>query len=312
LSSVSTEGQPIIVTGAAGFIGAAVARKLAASGRRVIGTDVVAPADPHDGGFAFVRADARDLLRLTALVKDGCDGIIHCGGISGPMLAQDNPGEIFDINIRGTWLLLDLVRCFNLRRFVLCSSVSAYGDTVASKGVTEQEPLKASTAYGSSKASSDLLLQTYVRRYGVSAVCLRLGWVYGPRRRTDGILRPMIRSAIDGPAFNLEQGADHLLQYVHVDDVVAAVTAAYDAPRLKEVAYNVNGGEALTLGAIATSVRAVLPAAQISIRAGMLAETDIQGPMSLRAAAEDLSWQPQIGLTDGLRDYARWLATHSV
>ena len=310
MSSTTREALPVIVTGVAGFIGHAVAEKLCTAGRRVIGTDVVAPAGAFGASFAFVQADTRDILRHAGLVKDGCDGIIHCGGISGPMLARDNPAELFDTNIRGSWLLLDLARNFGLRRFVLCSSVSAYGRTAASAEVTEQDPLRASTAYGSSKAASDLLLQTYVSQHGLSAVSLRLGWVYGRRRRTDGILRPMIRSASDGPPVSLDHGAEHALQFVHVEDVVTGIITAFDTPRLTAVAYNINGDAVLALGDIAARVKAMLPAAKIAIGPGMLPNTDIQGPMSLQAAAADLAWRPRVSFEDGLAGYAEWLATH--
>jgi nucleoside-diphosphate-sugar epimerase len=283
-------------------------RRLQAAGRAVIGTDVMAPSG-HD--FPFVQADTRDIARHTALVAAGCDGIIHCGGISGPMLAQDNPAELFDINIRGTWLLLELARIFRLRRFILCSSVSAYGTADDRETVGEDTPLRASTAYGTSKAASDLVLQTLATQHGVSAAALRLGWVYGPRRRTDGILRPMIRSGLDGPLFALPEGADHVLQFVHVEDVVDALIAAFDAPSLPRVAYNINGPKALSLGAIADVVRAAVPAAQMHIGPGLLPDTDVQAPMALTAAAEDLGWQPRIDLATGVRLYADWLRTNA-
>ncbi len=301
---------PILVTGAAGFVGATLVRRLHAAGRPVIGTDVVRA--PAGGDTPFVQADSRDIARHTALVADGCEGIIHCGGISGPMLAQDNPAEVFDINIRGTWLLLELARIFRLRRFILCSSVSAYGMADDRATVDEDAPLRASTAYGTSKAASDLVLQTMATQHGVSAAALRLGWVYGPRRRTDGILRPMIRSGLDGPPFTLPEGADHALHFVHVDDVVDALIAAFDAPSLPRAAYNINGPEVLTLGAIAEIVRGRLPAARIEIGPGLLPSTDVQSPMSLAAAGADLGWHPRIDLAAGIGGYADWLRTNAL
>ena len=305
--------KPILVTGAAGFVGQVVARRLSAAGRRVIGTDLVAPAHDAEMGadFVFAQADARDLARHTALLAGGCDGIIHCGGISGPMLAKDNPAELLDINIRGSLLLLELARIFRLRRFVLCSSVSAYGMAGSGGSATEATPLRASTAYGTSKAASDLLLQTFANQYGLSAAALRLGWVYGPRRRTDGLLRPMIRAALNGTRFVLPEGADHALQFVHVEDVADAIIAAFDAPALPLPAYNINGSEALTLGDIASVVRTVLPGAEIEIGPGMLPETDIQPPMSLAAAEADFGWRPRITLAEGIGRYADWLRTHA-
>ncbi|MCB8881413.1 NAD(P)-dependent oxidoreductase [Acidisoma cellulosilytica] len=311
MSDHARTARPVIVTGAAGFIGHAVSHTLLARGTRVIGTDIVRPAGEMPQNFRFVQADTRDSLRHTALLQEGCDGIIHCGGISGPMLAQDNPAELYDINIRGTWQLLDLARQFALRRFVLCSSVSAYGSADPTAVIREDETLRASTPYGSSKAAADIVLQTYAMQHGLSATSLRLGWVYGPGRRTDAILRPMIRSAFGGPAFHLPAGGDHALQFVHVNDVADAIIAAFDCDAPASTRYNVNGAAVLSLRDIAARITQFLPDARIDIGPGMLPETDIQGPMSLQAALRDFGWQPRIDFDRGLRSYAAWLRDNS-
>ncbi len=165
MNGAASDMKTVLVTGAAGFIGRAVARRLVARGRSVIGTDVVAPPGAPDDGVTVVVADARDTARLAPLLA-ACDGIIHCGGISGPMLAQDTPADLLDINIRGTTGLLDLARTLGLRRFVGCSSVSAYGNTGADAPVDEATPLRASTVYGTSKAAGDLIVQTFAAASG--------------------------------------------------------------------------------------------------------------------------------------------------
>ena len=300
----SSDPPHVVVTGAAGFIGRVVARKLIARGRRVIGTDVVR-APPGDG-FAFVLADVRDVLKHAPLLTH-CDGILHCGGISGPMLGQDSPAEVFDINVRGTVQLLELARTFELRRFVACSSVSAYGHTDSDDPIDEDHRLRASTMYGTSKAAGDLAVQTFVARFGISATSLRIGWVYGPGRRTDGILQPMIRSGLDGGAYALERGADQRLQFVHVEDVAEALIAAFEAPSLPRPAYNINGTERLSIAQIAAVVQRRLPTARLAIGPGPLDDTDRQGPMLLDAAVRDLGWRPRIGFEAGVAVYVDWL-----
>ncbi len=307
--TLPSDQSAVLVTGAAGFIGRVVARRLAARGRGVIGTDLAPP--PPGVAFAYVQADARDVLTLAPLLTR-CDGIIHCGGISGPMLAQDNPAEVLDINIRGTVQLLDLTRRLGLRRFVGCSSVSAYGDTGAASPIDETHLLRASTVYGTSKAAGDLALQTFVARFGVSAASLRIGWVYGPGRRTDTILHPMIRSGLGGPAFALARGADQRLQFVHVEDVADALIAAFEAPSLRCPAYNVNGTEVLSIADIAAVVQRHLPEARLAIGPGLLDDTDQQGEMLLEAAARDLGWRSRVTFEAGVTAYVDWLRSNEV
>ena len=308
---MSDQDGAVLVTGAAGFIGRVVVDKLAQAGRTVIGTDIAAPAETAASMFAV--ADARDVLRHTALLASRpVDGIIHCGGISGPMLAGDNPADLLDVNVRSTVQLLDLARVLGLRRFVGCSSVSAYGNTGSRDPVDEASPLRASTIYGTSKAMADLAIQTYAARFGLSATALRIGWVYGPGRRTDAILQPMIRSGLGGEPYRLAQGADHALQFVHVEDVAEALIAAFDAPGTIGPAYNINGAEVLTVEAIAQLVREIVPAARIDVGGGMLDDTDQQGPMRLGAAAADFGWAPRRRLREGIAGYAEWLRTHAI
>lgn len=304
---MSDTGKVVLVTGAAGFIGRRIAQTFKDRGLRVIGTDIRAPSG--DMGFEFYVADARDSLRHAPVVA-GCDSIIHCGGISGPMVMTDNPAEVIDINIRGTASLLAMARSFGLRRFVGLSSVSAYGDTPGRDLVDETAPLTATNAYGTSKAASDLLVQSYARTYALSAVALRIGWVYGPGRVTDAIIQPAVRSSADAP-YTITEGGDHMLQFVHVNDVVEAVLVAWDAKVLPSAAYNVNGVEVLSVRDICQMIAAHHPTARIEVGHGLLPGNDVQARMDLTLAARELGWSPKVSFDQGLSNYIEWLKDHA-
>lgn len=304
---MSLADRAVLVTGAAGFIGRRVGTLLHEAGRPVVGTDVVAPRPVLP--FEFHVADARDVARHADVLARGCDAVVHCGGISGPMVMQDNPAELLDINIRGTTQLLSLASTFGVRRFVCLSSVSAYGDTPGADVVTEDRLFRASSFYGTSKAATDLIVQSYAASGGLSAVALRLGWVYGPGRTTDALIQSIVRSARGAP-FRLRSGRDHLVQFVHVEDVASAVVAALDVPAAPQVAYNVNGAEAVTVGEVRDMIAAQLPEVDAEIGPGLLEGTDVQGVMSIEAAARDLGWRPAIAFDRGLRDYVDWLRDH--
>lgn len=299
--------KKILVTGAAGFIGRRVAEALLAEGHHVVGTDVRAPVGGT--GFDFYAADVRDTLRHAPVIGAECDSIIHCGGISGPMVLPDNPAEVIDINVRGTAGLLELARGFGLRRFVCLSSVSAYGDTRGLDVVDEDAPLTATNAYGTSKAATDLLLQSYARNYGLSAVALRLGWVYGPGRATDAIVQPAMRSSAAAP-YVLEQGGDHVLQFVHVQDCVDAILAAWRIADLPAAAYNINGAETVAVRDLCAMIARQHPPARIEVGPGLLPQSEVQGRMALDRAARDLGWMPKIDFARGLSAYVDWLKDH--
>ena len=295
--------ETVYVTGAAGFIGRHLTPALIQRGYTVIGTDVAAPSE--DPGYEFHAADIRDTLRHAPLVARS-NSIIHCGGISGPMLLEDNPAEVLDINITGTSALLSLGHSFGLRRFVGLSSVSAYGPTVDVPLADESTPLGASNAYGTSKAATDLLLQSYAGQYRLSAAALRIGWVYGPGRVTDAILQPTVRTA-KGIPYAIPEGGDHILQFVHVRDVVDAIIATLEADPLPSAVYNVNGQETFTVRDIVQMVSDLVPGVSVEVGPGLMPGTDVQAPMDVSRAGRELCWQPQIAFRDGLAEYVAWL-----
>ncbi len=301
--------SPILVTGAAGMVGRRLVDLLRQDGRAVIACDRVVPPDPAD--FETVIAELGDVDRLHAVAAEGVDGIIHCGGISGPMVAPDDPARIARVNIGGTVNLLEIARLLRLRRFVYCSSVSAYGDTPPGRDpVGADAPLAATDIYGASKAAGDLMVRAYARQHGLDAVALRIGFVYGPRRRTSSFLARALHDALDGRPTVLEVDGEQAMQMVHVEDVAAALIAAYDAPELGSRAFNVTGGTRVPLRELAWLVRERVPGAQIVFGTLPDGENYQQARFDIDATLRGLRWTPRFGLAEGIAQYADWLAEH--
>lgn len=108
----------VLVTGAAGFIGRRVVAALAADSRQVVGTDLVQPP----GSVPFVVADLADPSAMATIIDaHGVESVVHCGGISGSMLARDQPALLLQVNVAATMALLELARArsasFRLLRF---------------------------------------------------------------------------------------------------------------------------------------------------------------------------------------------------
>lgn len=301
------DDRPVMVTGAAGLIGRGVAERLLAAGRAVLATDRAVPSAPLP--FEVVPAELTDAARLTALVSRGVSAVLHCGGISGQMLAKDHPAGIFAVNAGGTVTLLELARLFSVRRVVLCSSVHAYGDTPPGMDpVTEAAPLAAREAYGASKAAAEAALRAYALGHGVDACALRLGWVYGPRRSTPSLTASMARDAAAGrAATEVDHDGLHPVPLLHVEDAVAALIAALDAPEVRGRAFNVTGGPNLSFAAVAARIAALRPGWRARFTPGRRLEEYRQGSFALEAAAEALGWTPRVTPEEGLAGYLDWL-----
>lgn len=291
---------PVLVTGAAGLIGHAVATSLLARG-----TPVVA-IDRRGGlidGLEVAECELTDIHRLHALARGGLDGVIHCGAYSGPMVARDTPYAMVEVNIVGTANVLELARIHQARRFVYVSSNTVYGAT-GDGPIEESAPPAPSDMYGASKASSELLALAYDRQYGLSSVSIRLCWVYGPRRTTDCVIRTMVRDAQAGRATHLGFGADFHRQFIHVEDAAAALIAALDAEAIPQPAYNASGGTNPTIGDVAALVRELIPAARIQVDPGPDPVDNPLGQVSIAAIARDLGFAPRVSLRAGIEAFA--------
>ncbi len=142
-------------------------------------------------------------------------------------------------------------------RVVYTSSTTAYGNTPAAP-VSEDAPLRPNDVYGATKAAGEALVGAYSDQHGLDGVSLRISWVYGPRRRTDCLIRTLIDDALSGRPTHLEFGAGFHRQYVYVSDVVASILAALDAPSYPSRVYNVTGGAFATLDEVGAVVQRVL------------------------------------------------------
>src|ERR1700733_7746067 len=209
----------ILLTGAAGLIGMALSPALIARGHRVVRIDIT-DFGRNDRTLRLVSLD--DRTALEGLIRDhGIDAIIHCGAISGPMLAKGEPLKLVAANIDATALLLDLARVHAMRRFVFCSSISVYGDA-GSAPITEATPLRPTSVYGASKVACEQLIQGFAAEYGVDGVSLRIGRVYGPYRRANCYLGALIRDASAGRETEIPCDPAFIYHYVYADDVAGA------------------------------------------------------------------------------------------
>ena len=298
----------VLVTGAAGLIGFTLAARLHRCGRAVIGMDRVEPGEDYD--FPFIAADLSDVHKLYEALDRGAGGIIHCGAVSGPMLLTDNPRAIVESNLVGSANIFEAARQRKLRRTVYCSSTSAYGENPEGLEIcSEAVALNAVDVYGATKAGGDILARAYAAQHGLDAVALRFSWVYGPRRRTECLIREMLQDALQGRTGWHAFGPGFARQYVYIEDVVDACIAAYDSADVGARAFNITAGTRSSFDDLAAAVRAVLPGAEITNQGGEGADLH-HAPMDISAARETLGWRPQWPLEKGMRAYAEWLGSH--
>jgi len=290
----------ILLTGGAGLIGMAAREGLARAGHVVTAIDVT-DFGRDDKSLRIIGLDNRDALEVL-ITEAGIEAIVHCAAISGPMMAKGDPLKIVSVNIDATALLLDVARVYNMKRFVFCSSISVYGDVGEAK-ITEETQLHPTSVYGASKVACEQLVEGFAVEYGLNGVSLRIGRVYGPYRRANCYLGDIIRNAETLDRTTIPCDPSFIYHYVHVDDVVNAIATVLTSPSFPRRAYNVGGGEALTMPQIATIASAAIDGADIALVPGADDVPDVQTDFDISRIADDLGWKPRLPLASGLRAY---------
>lgn len=288
----------VLVTGAYGLIGHQTVLALRAAGFEAAPTDILSerPIDAAFDASPLAIAGVDPICRF--LKANRIEAIVHAAGVSGPMLAKDQPHSVLSTNVGGVIDLYEAARLASIRRVVLLSSAAAYGETQEA-AVDERVPLRATDAYGVSKICSERIAHAYAR-HGVETVVLRPCWVYGPRRRTTCVIKTMITDALRGQPTFLPYGAGFPRQFVHVADVAEAVGAALTCSKGTRSVYNVADGGRYHLDELSKLVSERLPSAQIDLASGPDPDDVICGQLDISAGEADLAWRPRIDLRTGI------------
>jgi UDP-glucose 4-epimerase len=218
------DGARVLVTGGTGFIGRRLVKALLAAGAEV----TVADQDPHpDPGVRSVVGDLCDPAVREAAVTSGLDAVVHLAAMTSVLRSTEDPAGVYRLNVDATADLLERARGHDVPRFVLASTNAVTGD-VGATPIDERTPLRPLTPYGATKAAAEMLLSAYNGAYGMLTCSLRFANVYGPgMRHKDSFVPRLMRAAASGTGVRIYGDGTQLRDYVHVDDVVRAVTLAW-------------------------------------------------------------------------------------
>jgi UDP-glucuronate 4-epimerase len=295
---------PILVTGAAGLIGGRLVSRLEAEGVAVIATD--RRASQPSLGVRWATVDLLDGPALTALMREtGMRAVVHAGAISGPMVAAGNPHQVMSVNVGGTLNVAEAALRAGVERLVALSSAGVYGAQATLDPVREDAPFNATDIYGASKIAAETVLRAYRQDHRLPAIALRPSSVYGPGRTTACFIRDMIDRARRGEPLALARTGACRRQFVHVDDVVAAILGALRAPCLDDFAFNVGGGTWLSEQEVAAVAAPILQGLRIASTDGAARCLDGEmGPLDTTRARAAFGFSPSIPLAEGIAAYA--------
>jgi UDP-glucuronate 4-epimerase len=235
----------ILVTGAAGFIGAAVSERLLARGETVVGVDAFnAYYDPalkadrarrleSRSAFRMVRMDIAEAEALARLVAEcGADRVVHLAAQAGVRYSIEHPFAYERSNLAGHLSVLEACRHAPARpTLVYASSSSVYGDRAIDGPFREDDPVDAPVSlYAATKRSAELMSHAYSRLYGMAQSGLRFFTVYGPRGRPDMAYFTFTRAILEGRPIEVYGGGRMARDFTYIDDIVDGVLGVLDHP----------------------------------------------------------------------------------
>ena len=235
--------KTILVTGAAGFIGAAVSRALLARGDAVLGIDNLVPyydvALKHARlktlagrtGFEFRQLDISDREAMLALAKLPIDGIVHLAAQPGVRYSLENPYAYVTANVMGQVVMLELARALpDLKHFVYASSSSVYGANTKTPFAVGDAVDHPNSLYAATKRTDELFGHTYAHLYGIPSTGLRFFTVYGPWGRPDMAPFLFTKAIVAGQPIKVFNHGEMWRDFTFIDDIVNGVVRALDRP----------------------------------------------------------------------------------
>lgn len=328
--------RPVLVTGAAGFIGFHLARRLLSEGRHVIGLDNLnayydvelkkarlAGLQTHNG-FAFAHLDLAQRPELQALVeKTQPSVLVHLAAQAGVRYSLTNPQAYADSNLTGFLNILEACRHGGVKHLVYASTSSVYGANTKMPFSTADSADHPLTLYAATKRANELMAHSYSHLFGIPMTGLRFFTVYGPWGRPDMALFLFTKGILAGEPIDLFAGGELERDFTHVDDIVEGVRRVMDCvpvpnpgwdPMLSSPAessapfrvYNIGGGRPVRVSRVVEVLEAalgrkarkrILPMQPGDVMATR-ADTD--------ALKRDTGFVPTIPIERGIPEFVRW------
>lgn len=308
----------ILLTGAAGFIGSHLTEQLLAVGHHVVGIDNF--DDQYDPirkqsnislfnaypQFEFVLGDIRDQALITNLLRQRhCETVVHLAARTGVRASVNEPKQCIDVNVNGTLSVLEAMLAANVRRLVMASSSSVYGNSTRVPFREDDDADRPLSPYAMSKRSAELLAYTYHHLHGFDVACLRFFTVYGPRQRPEMAISQFTKQLFNGQPITLFGDGTTARNYTYVHDTVIGILKAI---------YNLSGYDLLNIGgAGCVSLRDLV--SLLENATGRKATINWQpaqaGDVTLTCAdlqhsTNQIGYRPTVLMEEGLNRYVEW------
>lgn len=301
-----------LVTGAAGFIGAALAQRLVNEGHVVVTIDNLSTGSIENipNGVEFIKGDTFSPEVIDKLENRKFDAIYHIAGQSGGVTCWSDPIYDLNSNVASTLLLLDYAKENGIKKFIYASSMSVYGDENPCP-VTEDADIKPKSFYAVGKNASEHYMRIYSEQYGIKCTALRLNNTYGPGQNMENLMQGMVSiflaHALKNKHITVLGDKNRFRDFVYIDDTVNAFILAENGQE-KDLynVYTVATNRKTTCEQLIDLMKRYLPF-EITVEYKGSTRGDQFGIYCSYDKIHDaLGFTPQVALEDGLKTMIEW------
>lgn len=301
-----------LVTGAAGFIGAALAKKLLDQNHKVVIIDNLSTGFRENipEGCVSIIGNTHDRETIEQLSPFHFDAIFHIAGQSGGITSFDDPIYDLNSNVTSTLLLLDFAKKTGCKCFVYASSMSVYGDENPCP-VFENSDKSPKTFYAVGKLASEGYMKMYSDNFGIKTTALRFNNVYGPGQNManlrQGMVSIFLAQAISNRHVHVMGAKNRFRDFVFIDDVVNACLLSANAQEEKLFnAYNVATNTKTTVEELIETMRKMLPFDFSVEYKGSTPGDQFGIYCDYSLIDQNIGWKPQYNLEQGLKIMIDW------
>jgi UDP-glucose 4-epimerase len=294
-----------LVTGGAGFLGVALANRLALDGHQVRVIDDLSAGDRARlrAEVLFTRGDVADRPKLWTLLQD-VDCVYHLAARVQVSESVLYPREYNEVNVGGTVSVMEAMRDAGVRRVVLASSGAVYGEQ-AHQPVREDQTPNPQSPYAVSKLAAEYYVRTIGALWGIETVILRVFNAYGPGQHLPASHPPVVprflQQARQGGSLVIFGGGGQTRDFVYVDDVVEALVAAATASDVDRRIINVGSGRETSINKLVALVAEVVGREVEVLHSPAESGGVTRLCADITAARKLLDYEPRVRLIEGVR-----------
>ena len=311
----------IMVVGGAGLIGSHVVDELLNTGvKEILVYDNMFRGNSHNLEEAIkdprvkINPHGGDILHEDILDRalEGIDGVVHLAALW-LLHCHEYPRSAFEVNVRGTFNILEACRKHEIEKLVYSSSASVYGDAVV-EPMEEDHPYNNWTFYGATKIAGEHMIKAYHKRYGLKGIGLRYMNVYGPRQDYKGAYIAVMMKILDcidrGEQPKVYGNGAQAYDFIHVRDIARANICALQSD-CEYGLYNVGRGIKTSIKELAELLLRLSDREDLGIQFEPAGQTFVTNRVGCPKAAEkDLGFKWSIELEDGMKSLIDWRNSH--